>query len=99
MTPLGSAYSIAASGSVTGTLQPAVLHLSSSSAATAAGSDPESLQLAWWDGTRWELLGGDLDSTRSGLASSITNLGIYALLAPDRDLLISPRNYMPALSK
>ena len=99
MAPLGSAYSIKASGSVTGVLQPAVLHLSASSAATAADSAPESLQVAWWDGMRWNLLGGDLDATRSGLAAPITNLGIYALLAPDRSLPTSPRNYMPALSK
>ena len=99
MAPLGSAYSIEASGSVSGTLQPSVLHLSSSSAATAAGSEPESLQLAWWDGMRWNLLGGDLDSTRSGLAAPITKFGIYALLGPDHGLPMAPRNYMPSLSK
>ncbi len=97
---VGEAYEITASSNVTGLAKPAVLRLRYDTQASE-GFDVESLSIYHWDfgGAIWQPLTSTTDTESQEVVTTITDLGIYALIGIPIDTapLFSsqPRAYNP----
>jgi hypothetical protein len=98
LTAVGQAYSLRASGGVTGTARPAVLRLFYDPARLGPGVTPANLQIAFWNGTNWQVRPSKLDPEHLTISAVINELGIYALLEPS-SWGGSPRIYLPQIRK
>ena len=79
---LGQAYSLRASGGITGTLRPVVLRMVYNPGQLGAGVTPADLQIAYWNGVSWQPRPGQLDAEHLTVSTIVHDLGIYALLMP-----------------
>jgi hypothetical protein len=79
---VGSAYSVRASGALTATNRPMILHLDYYPT-TLAGADPHTLAIFAWDAynKRWDNLGGTLFSTWQYVSVATRRFTTYALMA------------------
>lgn len=98
MVVVGNAYSLRASGSIINLQRPALLQLSYDSVQLESCSEPGSLQIGYWNGSQWSLQPGQVDGDHQAISMPITQLGIYALIAPECPLDL-PLLYLPLIAK
>lgn len=79
---LSRAYSVRVSGGVTGTVRPTVLRMIYDPNRLGQGVTPADLQIAFWNGTGWQLRPSQSDPQHLAVSAVLQDLGIYALLMP-----------------